>query len=495
MYIGPWQEYNLSRGKASVNVIRTVQQDKLKRDLEQALTSTLDPNAAQAALKAMETILQQQNSVPAAVSLPPIHQYTVISNDQGKVISTTTTIGNGIPVIPQRASHGNPRGQRGAKRRQLQLPPLSSAQPSSPYPSVSSARELSNGRNPSASPLSVRSTKSEPVKLPSLLVNQASLNSYGSSTPSFNKDTNITTNNSKTIFPLTQQNLVKKLQHDQYQQENAVERRVDSSGGNRQSQQPAYDAAALINFLKMERNNQRAKSEICKITGWKQGDKSESGLSHGSGIAIEHTRKSNFDEEKEKKVELVKQMKEMYLQRLKDGDQANLKSPPLGNAQKGDKLKLPVATLSPVQSPRVADIDITEEDLLRVSKYFKALESSSTARISQPSIASSTTAVISQTSLSASSPRQHFVELSDDMESDDGLERRSMKMSKSGRTVGMKAYSGYHLPDINDTTVSIPSTPFDPLKSVSKEAPFMDEYNGGMDSLLNWTKGLNFDDL
>ncbi len=42
----------------------------------------------------------------------------------------------------------------------------------------------------------------------------------------------------------------------------------------------------------------------------------------------------------------------------------------------------------------------------------------------------------------------------------------------------------------------LPSSPFKPPTSAPKDVlPYMDEYNGGLDSLLNWTKGLNIDDF
>ena len=480
MYIGPWQEYNLSRGKSSSSTVKAVQQEKLKKDLEQALTSTLDPNAARAAMKVMETILQQQQQPIAPSSLTPIHHYTVINSDQGKVFSTTTTLENG-EINPQRPNH-HARGskQRSGKRRNVHLPPLAAAQQRL-FPQVSSAR------NPSgASPLSVRSTQSEPVKLPSLSVNPAPMNSY---TSIGSRDRN--PNEVKAfIFPLTQHNLEKKLYHDNVQQEsfmdagNILSRK--STDSNAKSQQPVYDAAALINFLKMERNNQRAKLEISKIAGWNRSDKSEGQtvVSLNSGMDNENNyKKFKFNEEKEKKIELVKQMKDIYLHRLKDcsGSKSGAEIPLESNNSQESR---PIPSISPIHSPRVVDMDITEDDLLRVSKYFKALESTSYSQ-QQPHVQSSKSALIASTTLNSTSPviqKTSYVALCDDLGSDDGFERKNLaihrSMSADIKENGEVAMSKEYLADHN---------PHDPL--------YMDDYNGGLDSLLNWTKGLNLDDL
>jgi hypothetical protein len=54
MYIGPWQEYSLSKGKQTEKV-----QNDVRKEIENVLLQTLDPNAAGAALKAMEQYFQQ----------------------------------------------------------------------------------------------------------------------------------------------------------------------------------------------------------------------------------------------------------------------------------------------------------------------------------------------------------------------------------------------------------------------------------------------------
>ena len=117
MYIGPWQEYNLSRSRAS-HV-----DEKLRPSIEQALLSTLDPETAQ---KAMEAMIPYFNK----------------------------------PSAPAQARSGHHQTTRTTRKRTIHtLPHIPSAL--SPSPTVISARE----RNLHASsPLSVRSSQSEPIR-------------------------------------------------------------------------------------------------------------------------------------------------------------------------------------------------------------------------------------------------------------------------------------------------------------------------------------------
>lgn len=63
MYVGPWQEYALSRKSAENPASARARSDDFKREMEKALLAGLDPAAAAAALKAMEKVLET-NTLP-----------------------------------------------------------------------------------------------------------------------------------------------------------------------------------------------------------------------------------------------------------------------------------------------------------------------------------------------------------------------------------------------------------------------------------------------
>lgn len=609
MYIGPWQEYNLSKTRRSNNshannaannttlrhlaasLQQTIPAEQLKHGLEDALLHTLDPATAQAALQVMENYFQQQQSASTAnvmlastagtalnSTLPPIHHYTVINNNHGDIITTTTTSIGGDPTLSgssrryqqyqQKSTNNRGKGKGGSNQTKLSLPPLPQQAAAQGLgggiiyqaPHRHSARDRvhtpdhSNYQQHTKSPLSVRSTKSEPLKLPSLAVNavNAPLNTYagagyyssgaysvggaGNTHANAHANAKLLQGTGHFILPLTEKNLTHAQEQMQYGSEDNVnlqstqksmqrtmqQLNVPSSSGSggsngpRRPKQPLYDSNAVVNFLRMDRNNQKAKQHINQLTGWnKQGD-TDSKKSGGSSSKADKA----LLESKEKKIEQVNQMKELYLSQKHAADQeaerqrliAKVGIAALEMQKSPQGKKPPLESLSPIHSPRVNDIEITEEQLLQISKYFKQLSNANPPQGSKGSDAAVTSkATITSTSLGAGSPSTtsamalsprrkatRNIALDDEIEEDIPPPSYAQTQAQT-RTQPVAARHAVveEDDDLDEVDDDLDLSQF-------RYVPPTDGYSntkqnaydvGAADSLLNWSKQLNFDDF
>jgi hypothetical protein len=358
MYIGPWQEYSLSKERKVPNISKNV-----IKGIEDVLLQSLEPDAAHAALKAMDQFLQQNNesqSVDRKVSPRtqnrPILLPSTYFADKQDFQTIDWNNNDKIPSRPLRPS--GPKGSRhplrhpriihlddSAKARR-HLPPLNTdtvhtaldspsnhvspahAASSSPSSTVGSILRIVNsardakGRNPS--PLSVRSSKSEPIRRSNQL-------------PKLNVPPHPT-------VPLSSGAVSSDASS------------LPSSFNQSSSDKKAYDSNAIVNFLRMERN-ERAKTEIMKLTGWGKGSNGKIQL--------------NPLQKEEEKLQRITHMKELYLpppktqKILLDPLQTDSRTIPAKFSFSDSGNGTPVD-----RSPIIRDIEITEEDLLKVSKYF-----------------------------------------------------------------------------------------------------------------------------
>jgi len=336
MYIGPWQEYNLSRSRAS-HV-----DERLRPGIEQALLSTLDPETAQ---KAMEAMIPYFNK----------------------------------PSAPAQARSGGYQHQsaRATKKRTIHtLPHIPSAL--SPSPTIISARE----RNLHASsPLSVRSSQSEPIRYSNGLNRTVEGTQKRPKTPEF-------TDSIYSHYETTLPSIKQVPPHTQ----------------------PAYNSPAMLTLLRLERNsNNQARNQIAKLTGWK-GKESE-GSSSDKNSSSEPTKPSK-ESINEAKVEQVHKMKQLYMSGGVDngGEAKKLHFPLIHGAsstttaiskltttnlaQHNTHSSTNTATLhgtqkntatisAPIysesvpddavlQTPRVGDVDLDDAAFNLVSKYFQS---------------------------------------------------------------------------------------------------------------------------
>lgn len=368
MYIGPWQEYNLSKTRSNrVN-------EHLRPGIEQALLNKLDPEAAKIALEAMIPYFEKP-------SAPIIARSNQMSH-----------------------SHG------GRKRVVRVLPALHSSVNSSV---AISARERSLH---SSSPLSVRSTQSEPIK-------------YSKSPSSRSPMTPILlTPNGKGGSSYTSQ-------HEPI----SNNRELPPLHHAPRHTQPTYNAPAMVNLLRLERNS-KARSEIAKLTGWKIEQSLAAAVPSGSADSAGMEKKRKIMKEggcSDEKIEQVNMMKQLYLSGGQQGataqysnsssnnNSAVLHLPPLkeaascaskltssnlaqhnhstsynathalGSAYNNETtpsvpaLKDDADLKVDLSTPRIGDIDLTDEAFSLVSKYFQASKS-----ISTDTSASSTPALV-----------------------------------------------------------------------------------------------------
>lgn len=421
MYIGPWQEYKLSKqrgndrprlppkGGPSSNGSQTpVPQDVMKQ-LEKALQNSLDPAAAQAAVQAMNQVLRSQMQLGAESDFQSFPSHTGNKtndhhptrhsiNAQPSIDSLSTHMaqqrhqrGSGHEKSSSNNHNHNGHGQRAdSPRRNVTLYPtdqFSTERDRHFVPMmILSARDNYHHQQHHPSPLSVRSSQSEPIQsLPSLI----------HITPAVSKQV-IPQYNSLTSknLAINQQRLVQQKEYDGGRRDTYPDQAVNTAP--KVPEPPAviaaksgYDTNALVNFLRMERN-QRARSEISKLTGWNV-------LHGGGGLAADvrtslasdsslSDSKSTKDKAtilREKRVAEVEQMKAMYLKGARDigGLSSGVNSPrvnPLAAAVALESFTQPPmaapssSLVSPIPSPRLVDIDhLSDEHLMLVSKYFQ----------------------------------------------------------------------------------------------------------------------------
>jgi hypothetical protein len=473
MYIGPWQEFRLSKAKQSQGKT----QDELRKEIENVLLQTLDPNAAETALKAMDGYFHQHQGAiitPNQTLLQPLPEKTEFKSD----FHSIDWLQNGSTPRPLKPNP--PRGQRHTPRnhhlqqiRNSRLPPLEmnnvhydesqsehsqstpqgkgSGTPTQPLTTAAIMRVASssqesytyNQKKRDPSPLSVRSSQSEPIKSSNRL-------------PHIHK--NNTKNNNKNT--------------NNYNNTNAPPVINDDLSSKAPSPTPSfsYDQNAIVNFLKMERN-QRAKDDIYKITGWDKQLQTQSKL-----------KPINLTQEQ--KLNQINQMKELYLL-----EQQQLQLPP---TKKTTQLE-PLINRKPVvyddtdsftqkipnsseETPVISDMDLTETDFMKVSKYFKQEDLShfQQSTNNNHNVNNSKSSNNAQSSLLQTTNRKEEFIIS----SHNSTER--IKITEKSNS-----YDSSFVPqDLSTSSVA----------TISSPAPGT-AYTGGVDNLLKWTQELNFDDF
>lgn len=387
MYIGPWQEYNLSRKQANPTL-----NPAIRNEIEKAIQDSLDPESAKIALKAMNPYLGNiSNDIPRK---PPPRRRNTRNND-------------GSPF----------------------LPPINILL----HPEARMRRD-----NQISSPMSVRSTKSEPIQSTRLPAISVSTNDNGAKS-------------ARRAPPMVES-----------------PKAVPSV-----EKQPPYNAPAMLNLLRLERARD-ASNQIKALTGWK-----------GVTRSVDRT----VEESTESKIEQVNAMKQVYLSRS-NGPQPNL-LPSLTNktvlgseVELGGTAKRPYTDsinsngASPLQTPRIDDLALTHSELNIVSKYFN-----NTPQPPEKSVPpAAATAVLLSPILSR--PLKGIPA---------GSSSNSLKSGSASPTKGRKDSTGSvecaivtdNLQTEEDTTLEIGS-------------PDMDNYNldelyvGGIDGLLKWSAQLDY---
>ena len=330
MYIGPWQEYNLSRARdtqqARQQTLGLSPAITLKSDIERALLTSLDPESAQKALAAMSPLL---STAPQPAQLQQ-QQPTRLENDH-------------YPANP------NPRRKTGRRAHASYLPPVgtnrsqqhhqcqphggySNAQHGSQHITVSSARDRDRERSlHGASPLSVRSVQSEPINgtssrnsllsqphtpngpapkasrrasghVPQLELPQIRSKLSGPSTTTMmslfphhqqgqkkntmhhyqkpkqqflqSSDQKFAELNADSLYHLQQQHQLQQKQQNSMGFSGTYD--IDDAAKPLPHRQPAYNSRAAVNILRVQRTH-RSRAEIARLTGWKFNDDSTEG--------------------------------------------------------------------------------------------------------------------------------------------------------------------------------------------------------------------------
>ena len=352
MYIGPWQEYNLSKARTGAEVGNKVN-ESLRPGIEQALLQSLDPEVAKKAMEAM---------------MPYFGKPTA-------------------PPQPRQQNHHH--RNIGRKRAIRNLPALHSSINS---PLAVTARERSLH---SSSPMSVRSTQSEPIRY----------------TNTFNR----------AVEPPTPKISTPRRSVPSASQPGTSKDYVSIEESPPRHAQPAYDASAAVNILRLERNT-KARSEIAKLTGWKIDPSLGIGIGMSDNIKAQNQNTSMHQrvvkDSMESRLVQVNTMKQLYLagkeQNKSDQSSDGLRLPPLyknthethtltlsnlakHNDRHGTETDLrlppvdtavpftPYSVDTPLRTPRIGDIDLNDEAFGLVSKYFQ-VSSFSDKESEEPSV-------------------------------------------------------------------------------------------------------------
>lgn len=449
MYIGPWQEYNLSKKAASNNRVNA----QLRPSIEQALLSTLDPEAAKKAIEAMTPYFEKQASTGM-----PTHN----------------------SLIP---AHGRPRDQR--QRAARAYPTLDSGRNRS---MVAAGERLLH----TSSPLSVRSTQSEPIRYSSAM---SSASIQQPATP-------------------------KLAEAPAVSHYGAYATNIPVLNAAAPHTQPAYNASAMLNLLRLERNTQ-ARSQIAKLTGWKV---------DSAALSDNGTTERKSKAASEQRLEQVNMMKQMYLSggpnatagtptsntmKLTSDNLARLNQETThSNKVSGNNLSTyqgdkPAAMVMPevsLKTPRINDMDLTDEAFNLISKYFQSSEESGGGLNSNASLHSHLGAgdaqqqnsvgmhkvPLSRSLLSVLRGRETDTPINDDMASETasvGSHTRDIDKNYVNdiNTTATRANNGagnMRCSQAVGAGRSVPPTP-------GHEGD--DLYAGGMDSLLLWSSQLELD--
>lgn len=351
MYIGPWQEYNLSKGGQAPP---TQPPQQLKRGLEEAIARSLDPATAQVAIEAVETFFTAQGGQ---------------SNVQ--------------PRRPQRPAGQNNRRQQ---RRKHHLPKLSQQSLLEMERSINSARELNYSDSVSSfgTPLSVRSSQSEPMPqvLRNVAVTKLPVISNAASSKILSEPREISGRVQKQLSGLPP--MIETSPHNIAtnipSQPLTSPVRIDISHQQSATVDKTYDSSAVVAFLRMERA-QKKRIALEKVTGWKM---NSSGDNNGES-SNQKPRLNPLERVKEKRLEEISLMRQKYAQTVHGATQEVPPTSPRANVVFSDSPSSSWKSLPPIEeippTPQVRNLEITEQELNLVSKYF---QSSSTASAQEP---------------------------------------------------------------------------------------------------------------
>lgn len=357
MYIGPWQEYNLFKSRPAVATKKN--QDALREDIEKAILSSLDPESAQKALEAMHPLLDR---LPNNSSLNRNLNSSLNLNNQNRenlTIRTSQTNSNNIlPLrLPYISKHAN---------------------------SNNSNMSLSDRRQPSSKPVSAKSTRSEPIHQ-SNYMNPPKPSA--SSTSSHSSSINTRENDDDLLLP--------KLP------------RVKSKQAN---DQPAYNSSSVVAILKLERENRQDRNKFAKFWEWTTENKSnkltmsdtltDDGMSEKGLKKSARLIKKKSSNSTDQKLNHVKQMQQMYLNEnnkelqnshdiVETSIENNSGSQQFPNRNTNTMDNTNIKSITTINTdhniykhsntdshshkpltPKIGNIDITENELMAISKYF-----------------------------------------------------------------------------------------------------------------------------
>jgi len=238
---------------------------------------------------------------------------------------------------------------------------------------------------------------------------------------------------------------------------------------------------------------ERAKVEIGKLAGWKVPKNPNE--SSKSNKAKKSKDSGVVDAGKEEKLGQIMTMRELYMTHLTDNNPSAATTAATSVATNtlpstvniNTKVVQQEHTLSssPIGSPCIQDIDVTDKELSVVSKYFKTTKSGTTTKQQhqeeeQRAMQQAEETVHSpqrQTQTQGLPPPYHALMANDNDEHDE---------------CDVEQQEDDDVFNISQSQKSITSRP-----RTEQEAPFMDELftGGGVDSLLKWSAQLEFDDF
>lgn len=387
MYIGPWQEYNLSKTSNRNPVINQT----LKDEIEKAIIESLDVESANIALTAINPYFE---SIPTGKKPP-----------KPKII---------FPPLDQ-SPYSNKQGRQLRSNLVTKLPTVNTLRASTNL--IFSARD-----GVAASPASVRSTQSEPIKetFPPIS-NTRSIRPQRQSIVKSPISANSPSNTNAFLTTMTLREPVllsipnarikdgrKQSNEKSVETVKPVPSSSSSSPSPLQSTVSNYNASAVIDLLRRERNKE-ARLEISRLTGWNSytqalsRESSSETAEETKGIAtipLKEKLQAKKESKTEDKVEKVKQMRALYIAGESSGE-----SPLAVNDSDSD--------IGVERIPKITDIDINESTLGLVSKYFS--EGELTA------IKSSTVIEIGNTK-KKSEGLKHIIQSVDDFIDEDGVD-------------------------------------------------------------------------
>jgi len=361
MYIGPWQEYNLSKARAS----NRQHQQSLRNDIENAILSSLDPQTAQIALAAVNPYFNQnQNNVnkngPSGnIIMNNIDNYSSHAQINGRIVRRKVNNKSSLPPL----SHQSPLSSSSYQSASAKSPVLSSNPVSARDRSINSASPITTVRSTQSEPMPKRpsitiasnntatttstTTKSSSISLSSNYNKISSMNNEIDGTKSIRSNTKSTNNknndnnNSNKSNNNNKGSTIGKVSGNNNKYINIDDGDDDDDDGNSNDKQngnsqPPYNARAVVNLLRLERNN-NAKNKIAMLTGWKVSDSSSSSRSNNNNnnsVGASSNVSSN-DTKKRKimipptsgvinKTDHVNMMKQLYLRgQGSDADYSN----------------------------------------------------------------------------------------------------------------------------------------------------------------------------